>query len=262
MNNVLFHAILLAYLLASLLFWLSISLRQYWTFRSARLFLGGGFCLQTVFLGYSLYEHTFPWWEGATSALGLLSWAIVAAYLTTVWRYNIEALGAFLVPLAFVTAASAGIPVSSPERFPVAVQYIWLSMHIVLALLGYAALTLTFCAGIMYVIQERQLKSKRPGTWYHHLPSLTLLDDLNARALLLGFPLLTQGIITGSIWAKYVHGSYFQWSLTSLPLLVAWLMYAVLLGGRRVLGWRGGKAARATIGGFVLILASYFVHTL
>lgn len=262
MNNVLFHAILLAYLLASLLFWLSMGLRQRWTFRSASVLLGGGFCLQTLFLGYSLYQRTLPWWEGATPALGFLSWAIVAVHLTTVWRYRIEALGAFLVPLAFVTAASAGVPVASPERFPVAVQYTWLGLHIVLALLGYAALTLTFCAAIMYLIQERQLKSKRPGTWYHHLPSLTLLDELNARALLLGFPLLTQGIITGSVWAKYVHGSYFNWSLTSLPLLLAWLIYAALLAGRRVLGWQGIKAARATIGGFVIILASYFVHTL
>ncbi|MGE3541350.1 MAG: inner membrane protein YpjD [Candidatus Tectimicrobiota bacterium] len=262
MNNVLFHTILLAYLLASLLFWLALGLQQRWTSRAASALLGGGFCLQSFFLGYSFYQQSLPWWEGAAPALGLLSWALVAMYIATVWRYRITALGAFLIPLAFMTAAAAGIPVSSAERFPAAAQYLWLSLHIVLALLGYAALALTFCTGMMYVIQERQLKSKRPGTWYHHLPSLTLLDDLNARALFLGFPLLTQGIITGSVWAKYVHGSYFQWSLTSLPLLIAWLMYAVLLGGRQALGWQGAKAARAAIGGFVIILASYFVHTL
>lgn len=262
MNNVLFHAILLAYLLASLLFWLTMSIRQRWLVQSAGLLLRGGFCFQTVFLGYSLYQQAFPWWEGATSALGFLSWALVAAYLATVWRYRIDALGAFLVPLAFLTAAAAGVPSPSSERFPAAVHYTWLSLHIVLALLGYAALTLTFCAGVMYLIQARQLKSKRPGTWSQYLPSLTLLDELNARALLLGFPLLTQGIITGSVWAKYTYGSYFQWSLTSLPLLVAWCMYAALLGGRRALGWQGIQAARATIGGFVVILASYFVHTL
>jgi ABC-type transport system involved in cytochrome c biogenesis permease subunit len=105
------------------------------------------------------------------------------------------------------------------------------------------------------------LKSKHPGTFYHRLPSLTLLDDLNAHALFLGFPLLTQGIITGSIWAKYVHGSYLQWSLTSLPILLAWLMYALLLGARR-LGWQGKKAAFAAVGGFIVVLASSFVHTL
>src|SRR2546430_91619 len=100
------------------------------------------------------------------------------------------------------------------------------------------------------------------SAWYHYLPSLTLLDEVSAKALLLGFPFLTQGIVTGSVWAKYTYGSYLHWSLTSLPLLLAWLIYALLLGGRRALGWQGTKAARATVGGFVVVLASYFVHTL
>jgi len=262
MYNVLFHVILLAYLLASLLFWLSMGLRQRWLFQLASGLSGGGFGLQTAMLGYRLYTQTFPWWGDMATSLGLLSWAIMAVYVVVVWRYRIEALGSFIVPLAFLAAAAAGVPVSTPVQFPLAVQHVWLGLHIVLALLGYAALTLTFCVGVMYLIQERQLKSKHPGAWYHHLPSLTLLDELNAKALLLGFPLLTQGIITGSVWAKYVHGSYLQWSLTSLPLLLAWLIYALLLGGRRALGWQGTKAARATVGGFIVVLASYFVHTL
>ena len=262
MYTVLFHVILLAYLLASLLFWLAMGLQQRWLFRLASGLLGGGFGLQTAVLGYRLSRQMFLWWGDVATSLELLSWAIIAVYLAVIWRYRIEALAAFIVPLAFLAAASAGMPVTTPARFPLAVQHVWLGLHIVLALLGYAALTLTFCTGVMYLIQEHQLKSKRPGAWYHNLPSLTLLDDLNAKALLLGFPLLTQGIITGSVWAKYVYGAYLHWSLTSLPLLLAWFMYALLLGGRRVLGWQGRKAARATVGGFIVVLVSYFVHTL
>jgi ABC-type uncharacterized transport system permease subunit len=224
--------------------------------------LGGGFALQTFILGHRLYVRTLPWWGEMATSLGLLSWAIVVAYLAAVWRYRIAALGSFIVPLAFLAAAAAGVPVTTPVRLPLAVQHVWLGLHIMLALLGYAALTLMFCTGVMYLIQERQLKSKRPGAWYYSLPSLTLLDELNAKALLLGFPFLTQGIVTGSVWAKYTYGSYLHWSLTSLPLLLAWFIYALLLGGRQTLGWQGTKAARATVGGFVVVLASYFVHTL
>jgi ABC-type uncharacterized transport system permease subunit len=261
MYNVLFHTILFAYLLASLLFWLSLGLQQRWMFRLANGLLGAGFCVQTAVLSYRLYTQTLPWWGDVATSLGLLSWIIIAVYLVVMWRYRIEALGSFIVPLAFLAAASAGMPVATPARFPLAVQHVWLGLHIVLALLGYAALTLTFCVGVMYLIQERQLKAKHSGTWYHHLPSLTLLDELNAKALLLGFPLLTQGIITGSVWAKYIHGSYLHWSLTSLPLLLAWFIYALLLVGR-TLGWQGTKAAQATVGGFVIVLVSHFVHTL
>jgi ABC-type transport system involved in cytochrome c biogenesis permease subunit len=262
MYNVFFHAILLAYLLASLLFWLYMGLQQRWIFHLASGLLGGGFGLQTLALGYRLYLQTFPWWGEVATSLGLLSWAIIAVYLAAVWRYRIEALGSFIVPLAFLAAASAGIPATTPARLPLAGQDVWLGLHIVLALLGIAALTLMFCTGVMYLIQERQLKSKRSGAWYHYLPSLTLLDEVNAKALLLGFPFLTQGIVTGSVLAKYTYGSYLHLNPTSVPLLLAWLIYALLLGGRRMLGWQGTKAARATVGGFVVVLASYFVHTL
>jgi ABC-type uncharacterized transport system permease subunit len=262
MYNILFHVILFAYLLASLLFWLYIGLQQRRIFQLASGLLVGGFALQTLSLGYRLSLQALPWWGEVATSRGLLSWAIIAVYLAAIWRYRIEALGSFIAPLAFLAAASAGIPVTTPVTWPLSVQDIWLSLHIVLALLGYAALTLMFCTGVMYLIQERQLKSKRPGAWYHYLPSLTLLDEVSAKALLLGFPFLTQGIVTGSVWAKYAYGSYLHWSLTSLPLLLAWLIYALLLGGRRALGWQGAKAARATVGGFVVILASYFVHTL
>lgn len=263
MYNIAFHITLLAYLLASLLFWLYMGLRQRWILRLAGSLLGGGFGLQTLALASRLATQQSTWLAGdLTTSLGLLSWAIVAVYALTVWRYRIEALGSFIVPLACLAAATAGIPATPAERMPLAVQPVWLGIHIGLALLGYAALTLMFCAGVMYLIQEQQLKSKRPGAWYRYLPSLTLLDELNAKALLLGFPFLTQGIVTGSVWAKYNHGSYWQWSLTSLPLLLAWLIYAFLLGGRRALGWQGTKAARATVAGFVVVLVSYVVHTL
>src|SRR5262245_31639724 len=120
MYNVFFHAILFAYLLASLLFWLYIGLQQRWVLYLARGLLGVGFGLQTCALGLYVYPQQFLWWgEGATS-LGLLSWAIILVYLVAVWSYRIEALGSFIVPLAFLAAAAAGIPVTTPVHLPLA----------------------------------------------------------------------------------------------------------------------------------------------
>lgn len=262
MSNIVFHLILLAYLAASLVFWLHLGLRQRWLFRLATGCLGSGLTLQTGFLAYRLSVQPSLLWSDLSTSLGMLSWAITMAYLVAVRRYHMDALGPFVVPFAFLASASSGVSTVTADPVPIALQHLWLGMHIVLALLGYAALTLTFGAGIMYLIQERQLKSRHPGVWWQRLPSLSLLDELGARALLLGFPLLTQGIITGSIWAEYTYGSYLRWSLTSVPLLLGWLIYGFLLGGRRLLGWQGKKAAYATVGGFIIVLASYFVHTL
>lgn len=258
----LFHSILLAYLFASLGFWLAFGLRQRWLLRVAHGLLGIGLGLHTLLLGVRLVGQSWHILDNVYGSMGLLAWAMVIMYLMAWWRYRIEALGAFVMPLAFLAMAYSGVPTTTTETLPAAFQRLWLGMHIFLAILGYAALALTFCAGTMYLIQERQLKSKQPGTLYQRLPSLNVLDELNARALFVGFPLLTQGIITGSVWAKYVHGSYLSWSLTSLPLLLAWGIYALLLGGRYTLGWQGKKAASAAVAGFLVVLALYFVHTL
>jgi cytochrome c-type biogenesis protein CcsB len=258
----LFHSILLAYLFASLVFWLVLGWRQRWLLRLAHVLLALGLALQTVLLGSRLSAYPSQFWGDVYISMGLLSWAVVVVYFAAWWRYHIDALGAFVIPFAFLAAAYAGASVTTVETLPLAVQHLWLVMHVFLAILGYAALTLAFCAALMYLMQEQQLKSKHPGTLYHRLPSLNILDELNARALFVGFPLLTQGIITGSIWAKYVSGSYLHWDLKSLPLLLAWTIYALLLGGRYTLGWQGKKAAFAAITGFLVVLASYFMHTL
>ena len=108
MNSLIFHVVLLAYLLASLTFWFHLGLRRRWIHQLASGLLAGGFVLQTALLGYRLWTQTFLAWDGVYAYLGLLSWAIIAAYLITVWRYPIDALGAFIVPLAFLAAAVSG----------------------------------------------------------------------------------------------------------------------------------------------------------
>ena len=158
------------------------------------------------------------------TSLGLLSWAMIAMYLVAMERYRLEALGSFIVPLAFLTAASAGIPVTTPVTGALSVQEVWQGLYIVLALLGYTALPLTFSPGVLYLMQARQLKSKCLGAWYHSLPSLTLLDEVRAKALLLGFFFLD---------ARHRHGfSVDQILVGIVPVLAS-------------------QAARATVGGFV-----------
>jgi ABC-type transport system involved in cytochrome c biogenesis permease subunit len=262
MNSVLFHIILLTYLFATLLCWLQLGMRQRRLLQAANGLLSIGCGLHTAVLGYRLLAQ--PWRvEGdIADAMSLLAWAIIGGYWLAWWRYRMEALGAFLVPLAFLAMAASGVLVTTRHPMPSALQHVLLVVHIFLAVLGYAALALTFCAGVMYLIQERQLKSRQPGVLLQRLPSLRALDELNARALVLGLPLLTQGLITGSIWAKYTRGAYLSWNLTSLPLLLAWGLYALLVGGRYTCGWQGKKAALAAVIGFLLVLASFFVHTL
>ena len=259
MNGILFHVVLLAYLFATLGFWCYFAVRQTWLLRAAHALVYAGLALQTAMLAQGLLTPAA--WSATSASLALLAWAIGVGYVAAWWRYRMEALGSFMVPLAFFALALSSLPAAAVSPLPSSLQRSLLVAHIILAVLGYAALALTFCAGVMYLIQERQLKSKQPGVWSHRLPSLWALDELNAKALALGLPLLTQGVITGSVWAKAMRGSYLSWHMTSLPILLAWVLYALLLGGRYTLGWQGKKAAFAAVTGFLLVLASYVVHT-
>ncbi|MDV2502355.1 MAG: c-type cytochrome biogenesis protein CcsB [bacterium] len=190
-------------------------------------------------------------------AMTFFSWTITLLFLLSRYKYRIEILGAFVVPLAFITLGYAAVlPSEVRPILPVLKSY-WLAIHVTLAVLGNAAFAVTFVAGIMYLLQERQLKRKKPGAFYYRLPSLEVLDQLGYRALSFGFPFQTLGIITGSLWAAYAFGSYWRWDPKETFTLITWFIYAVLLHGRLVVGWRGRRAAFLCIVGFCTVMFTF-----
>src|SRR5213078_4893399 len=101
----------------------------------------------------------------------------------------------------------------------------WIWVHIGLVLLGIAAFVLNFAGALMYVLQERQLKAKRPGKLYYRLPDLETLDRLTYRTLALGFPFLTTGLILGVLWAGRAWGSVFAYDPLALLSCGGWALY-------------------------------------
>lgn len=205
--------------------------------------------LQTVAQGF------FPV-ASLGGALSLFSWTLVTAFLILNWRYPVKVLGALVTPLAGLMLCGSLILPRSGE-IPPELHSLWLSFHIVTALLGNATFTLAFLGGILYLIQERQLKSKNFGFFYKRLPSLEILDALNYYCINIGFVLLTLGIITGSLYAQYTFGSFWQWDPKETMTLIAWLLYAGLLHERLVKGWRGRRAALLAIAGFLVLMATF-----
>ena len=97
----------------------------------------------------------------------------------------------------------------------------------------------------MYLIQEHQVKTKKLGIMYFRMPSLEVLDDLNFKVIIIGFPLFTLGFMTGSISNMQLNQSFFSWDLTrTLPLVATWLIYSLVFFGRMIVGLRGKKAAQ------------------
>lgn len=190
-------------------------------------------------------------------ALSLFAWALVAAFLLFYWRQPIKVLGALVAPVAaLVVSGSLILPGQATEISP-ELRNFWVYLHILLAFLGNAALTLAGLGGILYLIQERALKGKKFGFFYRRLPSLEQLDALNYWCLTVGFPLLTGAIITGSLYAQLILGRFWNWDPKEILTLIAWLIYAVLLHERLAVGWRGRRAALMAICGFVLLIITF-----
>jgi len=135
------------------------------------------------------------------------------------------------------------------------VEGLGLSVHVALAIFGNAAFALTFCVALMYLWQERQLKSRHPGRV--RLPSLELLDDVGVKSVMIGFPLLTLALISGSAWAEYARGSFLTFRHREVWSIVSWFIYAGLLYFRVSAGWRGRKAAVLAILGFCFVLFTF-----
>jgi cytochrome c-type biogenesis protein CcsB len=196
-------------------------------------------------------------------ALSFFAWLIVGVYLIVQRRYHLPAVGAVVAPLAFLVTVGAFAFYSGVRDLPPNLRSTWLPVHVALAFLGNAVLALAFCISLVYLFHERQLKEKRVGRLMRRLPSLETLDQLNYRALVWGFPLLTLGILSGALWSKHSWGRFWSWDEREVFSLILWLLYAGLLQARLVVGWRGRRAATVTIIGFAVVLMSFvFGHVL
>ncbi len=217
----------------------------------------GGFVAHSVSLAMQLYTLGRPPLGSPQGSLSFFAWAIVLIYMAYEVRYQNRIMGAFVLPLAVLAGSgAAAIPRRVSELGPT-LQGIGLWSHVAIALLGNAAFALTFCSGLLYLIQERQLKSRHPGRLTFRLPSLELLDDVAVKSILFGFPLLTLALISGSAWAEHVRGSFFTLRPREVWSIMSWLIYAGLLYARVSAGWRGRKAAILAILGFCFVLFAF-----
>jgi cytochrome c-type biogenesis protein CcsB len=226
--------------------------------RLPALILAGGFIIHTLALGMYFFEDGFPALTQMREALLFKSWLVVAGYLLIQLKYRVAVLGGIIAPLAFLMSL-AGIAFGSGSgEIPPDLKTFWLPLHVTLAFLGNAVFALAFGVSLIYLLQERHLKHKRMTALMKRFPSLESLDRLNYVLLGWGFPFMTLGIITGSMWAGIYWGNYWSWEPRQISSGIAWLFYGALLHGRITAGLRGKKAAFLTIIGFTVVLG-YFL---
>ena len=211
-----------------------------------------GWAVHTVALVARSLELGAPPLGNLSDAISVAVWVIVLLEVFLEQRTGVRVLGAFVLPVAVILSMKAAS--GRPETLAPALGSAWVWVHIALAMVGIAAFVFNFAGAIMYLLQERQLKTKRPGAFYYRLPALQTLDRLTFRTLALGFPFLTTGLVLGLLWARAAWGSPFTFDPLAFFSFVAWVIYAGTLAGRAAAGWHGRRAAYCSIVGFAALV--------
>jgi cytochrome c-type biogenesis protein CcsB len=218
--------------------------------------------VSATFLGFAVHTAGLSqrWTEaGHFPAVGLhdaascLAWATVLAFLMAYVRTRVEIVGLVAFPVAFALVLVACLTPAAENVDPI-LKSLFLPIHTTLAFFGYAALFLACAMGGLYLIQERELKSRSPRAFYYLVPSLERCDTIGGRAVAVGFAFLTLAIVTGLLWSRSVRGHYWSGDAKEWVAVMAWAIYVALVVARHRTGWGGRRAAWLGIAGFASVV--------
>jgi len=198
-------------------------------------------------------------WASVHNGESLLAFISMTFFMVIYAIYQTTSPGVVVFPVVFFLTFVAAVH-QQPVLLPAFVSHQgWLVAHIILIFTGYAALLVSFGASLLYLLQERRLKSKKPTSLISFLPALEVIDQIGYRSLLLGFPFMTLGLITGSvvaITAPAIGHVNFHDPKILLSVLM-WVVYMVMVFTRWNSGWRGRRAAILASFAFVAALAAW-----
>jgi ABC-type uncharacterized transport system permease subunit len=206
--------------------------------------IGLGFIFQTVFLfvrGHALGRCPLT---NLFEVFIFLAWSIALIYMLVGPTYRLSLMGAFTAPLVVLIQAFAllaPIDIRHPAKLP---ANPWLEFHASFSLIAYGAFALACIAGVMYLVQERQLKTHQLHSIFYHLPPLTALFAAIMRLLWWGFVLYTLGLASG-----FFVGQPLPW-LQIICAIGVWLLYAAILQGRHLRRLAPKRVAALCIVGF------------
>ncbi|MEK7389624.1 MAG: cytochrome c biogenesis protein CcsA [Elusimicrobiota bacterium] len=236
--------------------------------RASRLMLvlmGAGLAAHVLaFAARILQFWVFPenrWFLPVNSFFGALSYmslALTAAFFVIEARKRLGILGAFILPLA---AVSLGLAVlhADPSLSPLEpeLRSYWLNFHPMVLMSAYAAFANAFGVSVALIIQERQIKSRKPTELCYRLPSIDELDALNGKIIAVSLPLLVAGLVMGAMWAHAAWGRAWSWAPKETTALITAAIYGEFLWLRYARGRRGRIPIYVSMLAFACIVATF-----
>jgi len=181
--------------------------------------------------------------DNVYQTLSLCAFLIAVAFVVMERKVRFSSAAVAVFPLVFAMTLGAAMEQRVVPIGNEGLRNVWLVVHILLVIAGYAALAFTGLASVAYLVQERRLKSKQSSAILERLPPLATLDGMLTRSLGLGFALLTLGLVFGVMWAfLYLEGDWIANPNITLSV-ITWVLLLIMIFLRQSAGWRGRKAA-------------------
>jgi ABC-type transport system involved in cytochrome c biogenesis permease subunit len=196
-------------------------------------------------------------------ALSYMALALAAAFLLIEAPHRLGILGAFVLPWTAL-ALGAAVVLARPDVAPLAepLRSYWLNLHPVLLMTAYAVLANASGVAVALLIQERQIKSRKPTELCYRLPSLDELDALNGRIVAWAFPVLAAGLTMGFVWSYLDWGSVWAGGAKLRLSVITVLIYGAYLWLHFARGRRGRRAVYLSLAGFASVLTTLFLAEL
>jgi ABC-type uncharacterized transport system permease subunit len=199
---------------------------------------------------------------GFAMMLSAALWISVLAYWLENHNFSLDSLRMLMLPWASIGVV---LPLAFPGNVvPLEGKSTLFLWHIAIAILAYSTLTIAAFHAVLMALQESRLHTRSgllDAGWFvvaiDRLPALLTMEKLLFRLIFIGFVLLTLTVLSGVVFSEQLFGKALTWDHKTIFTMLSWLLFGVLLAGRRWRGWRGKMALGLTIAGFSTLLLAY-----
>lgn len=191
--------------------------------------------------------------------MSVVAFSVCFAYAYIELKTKVKGTGYFILMVAFFFQLISSIFITDLLAVPDILRSNLLGFHVVSALLGFSAITISAIYGMLYLMLYHDIKSNRFGIVYQRLPNLEILERMSLTATKFGFILLTVAIVVGFVWLPKAFDTFSYADPKLIGTVFIWVLYATGLAANKIARWQGKRIVWLSILGFIV---SFFSMTI
>ncbi|HTW24062.1 MAG TPA: cytochrome c biogenesis protein CcsA [Candidatus Baltobacteraceae bacterium] len=205
--------------------------------------------------------HTIPY-DDLYGSMSLFAWLLGITYLGLELIHRQRSVGACVTLFMVIWLAGLETLVPKPPLVAPPARGALFALHVTLNTWAYSAFALSFVLSLVYIVQDRVLRSRHPSAAFWRFPALDVLDRMARSSVYIGLAALAVGVVSGMIWAHRLTGTYPFTDPKFIVTIAILAVYVTYLRLSRSVHWRGARAATICALNFAIVLFSYTIVNL